>query len=504
MLELNKVYCMDCIECMKKLEDNSIDAIITDPPYGLEFMGKDWDKFKQGKNIAGGTTGENTPFGRKRALPSFYQLSKNKKNTITNPQGSFEHKKGFKQMVRYATDKPTLLAFQEFSFSWAKECLRVLKHGGYLLAFGGTRTYHRMVCGIEDAGFEIRDTIMWVYGSGFPKSLDISKAIDKMKGRGSIKKGFRRMMPDMRGDNYAQGKREYGRDKVPTYYTEPDTKEAKQWDGWGTALKPACELVVVARKPLSEKTVALNVLRWGTGGINVDACRIGFISEIDKKESKGKNQHSKYPKSVMRNPASNGIYRKDKRPAVDYVAQGRFPANLILDEEAGKILDKQSGERKAGYFLNKGENSEFFGLGKADNTGKFSGKLSDIGGASRFFYCAKASKSERNFGCENLPGVDGGHYRQDAWSRKHMGNTPDEKREPVKNNHPTVKPIKLMEYLIKLVTRENAVVLDPFVGSGTTALACINLSRRFIGIEQSEEYCDIANARLKPYLVQTK
>ncbi len=172
----NKIIQGDCIEEMKKLPDNSVDAIITDPPYGLEFMGKDWDKFKEGKNIAGGTTGIGTPFGRSKAMPSFYQMNK-KRFGIKGEEGEndLKVKKNFNILPRFF--QSDLLGFQEFTTNWASECLRVLKPGGYLLSFGGTRTYHRMTCGIEDAGFEIRDTIMWVYGSGFPKSLNIGKNV---------------------------------------------------------------------------------------------------------------------------------------------------------------------------------------------------------------------------------------------------------------------------------------------------------------------------------------
>ena len=426
----------DCIEEMKKLDENSVEAIITDPPYGLEFMGKDWDKFKHG-------------------------------NEIINPQGAFEHKKGFKQMVRFAKDYETMIKMQQFFFEWATECLRILKPGGFLLSFGGTRTYHRLVCGIEDAGFEIRDTIMWLYGSGFPKSLNIGKQIDKIQGNEREVVGEIIYPDGSKSRKTAQTFQAGGNGNI--LGNAKLTKGNSPWEGWGTALKPANEPIVVARKPLSEKNVALNVLKWGTGGINIDGCRIGFKNQEDEKESKGKNQHSKYPNSIMRNPAPNGIYHEDKRPPTDYIATGRFPANIILDEEAGKMLDEQSGDckpqgNKLGKELQKA--GGIFGGGRINDLNNYK----DKGGASRFFYCAKASKSERE---------------------KH-------------NNHPTVKPIKLMEYLIKLVSRKGAIVLDPFLGSGTTAIACLKLERQFIGIEKEEEYIKICEARIKPFMEQTK
>jgi len=407
----------DCIEELKKFPDNSIDAIITDSPYGLEFMGKDWDKFKKGLNIGGGTTGIGTPFGRSKPLVSLYQLNRIEK------QG-----------------------FQDFTFLWASECLRVLKPGAYLLSFGGTRTYHRMVCGIEDAGFEIRDCIMWVYGSGFPKSLNIGKQIDKIQG-------------------------------------------TSEWEGWGTALKPAVEPIVVARKPLSEKNVALNVLKWGTGGINIDACRVGTEGgSINEGEPNYKN-----------NVYGNGM--GGLKQVADNI--GRFPANIILDEEAGKMLDEQAGNKGAFAPVKSGQKEWGGEIYHKFNTSGDDGKTfydnGKLGGASRFFYCAKASNSERNNGCDNLPIKDPDN-RDDIGK----GIYTEKGIAPQKNNHPTVKPIKLMEYLIKLISRENAIILDPFLGSGTTAIACLKTNRKFIGIEKEEDYIKIANARIKPFLEQKK
>ena len=525
MMETNIILQGDCIEKLKELPENCVDSIVTDPPYGLEFMGKEWDKFKEGKNIAGGNTGKDTPYARSKPLPSAYQYGLKEKNQL-----------------------------QQFCFQWAKECLRVLKSGGFLLSFGGTRTYHRMVCGIEDAGFEIRDCIQWLYGRGFPKSLNIGKSIDKLNGkkqeefislgkylrekRGDIPQNqISKFFPSKTGgltgcvsnwelglnvptkeqwvilkrelqlnndfdyiiereeaEREVIGKHQFGASSI--YGSEiynnrkenkiiditlPATLEAKQWEGWGTALKPANEPIVVARKPLSEKNVALNVLKWGTGGINIDGCRIGFANEVDEQESKGKNQHSKYPNSVMRNPAPHGIYHQDKRPPEDYNAQGRFPANIILDEEAAKVLDEQSGRCSV---------SGSAKLGKPHTGGHKKGFLiapqtynispNDMGGASRFFYVAKSSKSERNVLLDKL------------------------NKELLNNLHPTVKPIQLMQYLIRLVTPPKGIVLDPFMGSGTTAIASLKEGFKFVGIEKNKEYIEIANTRLKPFLSQTK
>jgi len=347
MLELNKIYNMDCLEGMKLLDDNSIDSIVTDPPYELGFMGKKWD-----------STG-----------------------------------------IAYNVDV------------W-RECLRVLKPGGHLLAFGGTRTYHRMTCAIEDAGFEIRDCIQWLYGSGFPKSMDISKAIDKKLGaeRNRIKFAQSNTWREKEGRMDRQA-------TIPD--NKPITNEAKQWDGWGTALKPANEPIVVARKPLSEKTIAENVMKWGTGGLNIDGCRIGDEERTYKGATKIYGEHP------WTRAQANG-----ERARPTYKVTGRFPANVILDEEAGKLLDEQSGILKSG--------------------------------ASRFFYCAKASKKERGEG----------------------------------NNHPTVKPLSLIKYLITLVTPPGGICLDPFEGSGTHALACKDLGFNYIGFELNSEYCKMAEKRI--------
>jgi DNA modification methylase len=362
MLKINNVYQGNSLELLKELDDNSIDSIVTDPPYELGFMGKSWDKTGIAYNVE----------------------------------------------------------------LW-KECLRVLKHGGHLLAFGGTRTYHRMACAIEDAGFEIRDQIQWIYGSGFPKSQDVSRVIDKKKG-------------EVRGK-----------------YEDAVTELAKKWEGYGTALKPANEPIVLARKPLEGKTIVENLEKWETGVLNIDDCRI----EYDPNDT-----------NVATNPAlrktingGNGgkvIATETERRVVIPNSIGRFPANVIMDEETAVILDEQSGERPSG----KGN-----GNAKVGETSNGSvppmrrGNLisrNDTGGASRFFYCAKAHKSEK------------GEF----------------------NNHPTVKPVKLMEYLVRLVTPENGIVLDPFSGSGSTIIASINTQKNYIGFELNQEYVDIINKRI--------
>lgn len=441
----------DCIEEMKKLDENSVDAIITDPPYDLS---KPTYGFERGK--------QDNPYGR----------------TV---KGGFMGKQWDGTQVAFKKE------------TWI-EALRILKPGGYILAFGGTRTYHRMTCGIEDAGFEIRDCIMWIYGSGFPKSLNIGKQIDKIQGNEREVLG-KKPHTSPKADNSVKassygisgGLGDYAGERIH----ENITKGNSEWEGWGTALKPACEPIVVARKPLSEKNVALNVLKWGTGGINIDACRIGTETLKEHKAGNIPNDRGKW-----------GL----KEGYVMPERQGRFPANIILDEEAGEILDEQSGILSQGHWSKTkttgfgefgGGSSTYEGVGEKDKTKH---------GASRFFYCAKASKSERNFGCEEM------EEKLNSKMFRNANNTSDKISDgferfdtlPSKNNHPTVKPIKLMEYLIKLVSKENSIVLDPFTGSGTTGIACVKLNRQFIGFEKEEEYVKIAEARIKPYLEQRK
>jgi len=485
-MEKNKIYQGDCIEELKKLPDNSVDAIITDPPYGLGFMNKEWDSFPL-RDRGGRLTGSGNP----------------------------TESRGFGMNVAYGNNLQTQNALQEFSYNWAKECLRVLKPGAFLLSFGGTRTYHRMACGIEDAGFEIRDTIMWVYGSGFPKSLNIGKQIDKIQGVEQEKVEYEHPQRKNRASNYSIGfseseeRKNEGGSKIMKGIATSEL--AKEWEGWGTSLKPAVEPIVVARKPLSEKNVALNVLKWGTGGINIDESRI----PTDEKLSIGSNNHSQA--SVFKH---NQILNSEQN------SLGRFPSNLILDEESAKMLDEQTGNIGCSSDREKYKGSNYgTSMFLGDKPLFNSPTYTDKGGASRFFYVAKASKSERN---EGLDGFEekGGKPNEltvrgntnpvclNCYKSKYdRGNgicnceIPNY-REPInltqKNNHPTVKPVALMEYLIKLVSKENAVILDPFLGSGTTAIACLKLNRNFIGIEKEADYVKIAEARIKPHLSQTK
>ena len=415
------IYAGNNLDILPTLADNSVDSIVCDPPYELGFMGKSWDNSGIAYNVE----------------------------------------------------------------LW-QECLRVLKPGGHLLAFGGTRTWHRLAVAIEDAGFEIRDNIAWLYGSGFPKSHNISKAIDKAAGAERTVVG--QTMASPKGISQAEGRTDtaagaYGGESKLIDITAPATDEAKAWDGWGTALKPAHEPIVVARKPV-EGTVAENVLKHGVGALNIEATRIG--------NEGGKTIHTK----------SNGNSRKEwtGNTVTGEVTDngGRWPANIILDEYTAELLDQQSGVSKS-LAHNKPHDTKWgFGVGN-DNSKQYdyeTGRTgySDVGGASRFFYVAKANKRDRNEGLDELPDqiLTGRDEGQDERQVPYKTRS-----NPVKNTHPTVKPTALMQYLIRLVTPENGIVLDPFCGSGSTGKAAILENKKFIGIELTPEYLPIIAGRLE-------
>jgi site-specific DNA-methyltransferase (adenine-specific) len=549
----------DCLEVMRTLDENSIDTIITDPPYGLGFMGKEWDTFDKSQFGIAGNEGDN----------------------------DLKVKKNFNVLPRYKTD-----GLYAFTLEWATEALRIAKPGAMMLCFGGTRTFHKIVSGIEDAGWEIRDTIMWVYGSGFPKSHNISKAMDKAKGaeREVIGRG------NDHGHEIEKDIEQKFRFKADYNLTAPATPEAQLWDGWGTALKPAVEPICVAMKPL-DGTFVNNALTWGVAGLNIDGARVEGSKQSVPMPAGGTGDIYGFKKGVGRNGKMSDN------------TQGRFPANLIhdgSDEVTG--LFPNTGKSAGGRIGNKGSALNMMGT---DYTAGDPG-YGDSGSAARFFYCAKSSRRERNSGLdstytvkynydksilgglswkdvstelvqslrkvtsdleamrwsigesgENITGQcpldslstilteiskittsqildllmlsptsafiqdanllmeNGGSLAESAESSSQLKqNTTRELTElvrgaelvvsqmlstikdegnwkPLTNFHATVKPIELMRYLVRLTkTPTGGIVLDPFMGSGTTGCACELEGREFIGIEMNEEYIEIAEKRI--------
>lgn len=473
------VHAGDCLDVLRELPDASIDAVVTDPPYGLEFMGKDWDKFDRAWRA-------DSPEVTKK-----FTDSGGGGRRSTSP---VENRPRFSVM-----DQTDRLTFQAWCETWARECLRVLKPGGHLLAFGGTRTSHRLTCGIEDAGFEIRDGVgsgsyqlAWVYGSGFPKSRDIGKAIDSEAGaerevigtRPDFVAKFaaetRRGVSNHHGFNetHDPGRGGYVNPETVGQITAPATDAAQQWDGWGTALKPAWEPIVVARKPLAEGTVAANVLRFGTGALNIAACRIG--TEEITAHGGGVNGGGRIYAMGAGIPAME--------PGSNPHA-GRWPANVVLDGRAAAALDAPSGETKylpAGRFGTQHGDSNAtasvpYGARK-DGDGVFG--YGDRGGASRYFHVTQD---------DTLPlPIDtlGDRFRYvpkaDASERPRVDGAA----------HPTVKPLDLMRWLVRLVTPPGGLVLDPFAGSGATVEACIVEGFRCTAIEREPDYLPLIEARI--------
>lgn len=401
----------DCFAVLKTLPDNSVDSIVTDPPYGIRFMGKAWDGADIEKKVA-----------TRRSFKS------------QNPSatGAGAHNSIASEAGKYDFSAKGLLAFQLWTMEWAKEVLRVLKPGGHLLAFAAPRSFHRLVSGLEDAGFEIRDHLQWIFGSGFPKSRNLG------------------------------GK----------------------WEGWGTNLKPAFEPICLARKPL-DTSVAENVLMHGTGAINIDACRVPIDALADACQLRDIH-------AGIRSSNSNwGMTKNTEHTSPAVREEGRWPSNVLHDGSEEVLACFPTTRSGASNTCN------LSGADKLGNTGAAYGRESrpagtemiaygDQGSAARFFYCAKASSAERHAGLGHVPAqFKHGSTLRDA------ENLTDRKG----NHHPTVKPLALMRYLIRLVTPPGATVLDPFCGSGSTGVAAIQEGMVFIGIEREADYIEIAKTR---------
>lgn len=453
-----KLYQGDMLDMLDVVEENSIDSIVTDPPYELNFMNKGWDN----------------------AGVSF------KKET------------------------------------WEK-CYKALKPGGHLLAFGGTRTYHRIACAIEDAGFEIRDCIMWIYGSGFPKSMNIGLSIDKKNGVESPVVGQNQDILKKQAKDLREGHRTIV-DSLDSGAPErnngfktvsADIKQAQnEWDGWGTQLKPSYEPIIIARKPV-EGSITENVIKWRVGGYNIDECRVPLE---DGYEFKTTNRKSRADDNVFDN--SNCGFDSENNTNASASPKGRFPANTILtyDETDFDEVCSNFPNSKGASSQNNYSNGHIY-RGQSLNESQtslngFREWYNDSGSASRYFYCAKASKKDRDAGLEEMDAV-AGHGKGNGLDRvcEFCGvsqltpelchcETKSWVAKPKKNFHPTVKPTELMQYLVKLVTPRNGIVLDPFNGSGSTGKAVLyenkerDVNYSYIGIELTPEYLPISKARL--------
>lgn len=429
-LPLDTIVCGDCLQVMKEWPDCCIDAIVTDPPAGIAFMGKEWDDFRRARNVK--DTARDNQFGR---------LSRCGPEIGRRPRDLF---------IAWMTEI-------------AAECLRVLKPGGHALVWSIARTSHWTATAWEDAGFEIRDKIYHAFGSGFPKSLDVSKAMDKAAGAErevigdkSFGVNGRRRNPSVHTphkNTQHMGEWGFTTSLYSQLLTAPATPAAQQWQGWGTALKPAIEEWHLFRKPLSEPTVAQNVLKWGTGAINVDACRVPMNGEVVS-TGQGASDHI-YGGGKGLRPAELGTQEFTSH------ASGRWPSQLTHDGSE-EVVGMFPQSRSDGGTRPWVRSSEIFL--EPENRVPFN--YGDSGSAARFFYCAKSSRSERT--CNGT----------------------------VNNDHPTVKPLALMRYLCRLITPPGGLILDCFAGSGTTCIAARDEGFRFLGIEEDEHNCAIARARL--------
>ena len=495
IVEGSTVYHGDCLEVMDKMEKCSVDSIVTDPPYHLTSMVKRYSKK------------DSAPPTSKSMGGAFVRVSK-----------------GFMGKEWDGGD----IAFQANTL---RKCYELLKPGGHMIAFSGSRTYHRMAVAIEDAGFEIRDQCIWLYGSGFPKSHDIGKEIDKKMGNERKSMG----MYDPRGlqDGANRTERSIGGQQVASYDSSlvERTKGNSEWEGWGTALKPAHEPMVLARKPLSEKSVADNVMKHGTGAINIDACRIeGEVKHPDTmpdfrdqgeqskaaigvdKLSFGQTSNAKRKKVVRKPRTADGVWTDDNSGMksegsefADADPRGRWPSNVMHDgsEQIQEIFPETSSTEVSRQRTHKG----IWTAGELADTEQFMPAYGDQGNASRYFYCAKTSKDERNSGLHGfetkMMGMSGGAQSVGEGYDKGQDIGLNKVIER-KNTHPTVKPVELMRYLVRLVTPKGGVVLDPFMGSGSTGMGAREEDFSFIGIEKEEEYYEIAKARIKNVKPQLK
>lgn len=459
-----KLYQGNMLDMLEVIQPNSIDSIITDPPYGLTTITK--------------------RFG-----------GENSKQNVYGKDGSFQ------RLTRGFMGKEWDGSGIEYNVDAWKKCYEVLKEGGYLLAFGGTRTYHRIACAIEDAGFEIRDTIMWLYGSGFPKSMNISKGIEaKIKHGNAGTRNKRLVEQECDTEEYTIKQTNNGamgeiREVVRKEYV-PSMEIAKEWEGWGTCLKPAYEPIIVARKPFSSSLID-NILENGVGALNIDECRVAFNGDMWQPSKAG---------------STSRAFQSEKMTTADGMCEanelGRFPANVILtyddtdkQEVCGGLPDTTSTYKEDGRHETEihRENADILRYGYAQ---RIEVGYNDEGSAARYFYCAKASKKDRDSGMLDFEATRKCGYGYDLGYMNSGEGIFKDRQTMKKNIHPTVKPVELMQYLVRLVSPKGATILDCFMGSGSTGKAVMFENRerhadyKFIGIELTEEYLPICKSRI--------
>lgn len=527
----------DCKKLMHdNLEDDSIDACVTDPPYGLEFMGKEWDQLKMKGHWDGnrGCEDDKGVYGRLQGtVPRRYITDgfRRKRNDADVDRDDI-----FGRTTRTSPEYVAGNEMQKWHELWTEEVFRVLKPGAHILAFSGTRTFHRLGCAVEDVGFTIRDCLIWMYGQGFPKGTNISKSIDKHFGKKGNVIGYKDSGLDQGSVNIEFTNSRDDSGFIPVY--EPATAEAKEWEGWFTGLKPAWEPIVMGRKTIGEKTLTLNVMKHGTGALNIKDCRIeSLVSHAPKTRS---------------GTGVAGNWKDDKGSLYHPSPDGRYPANVLLECICDEVIPGESADLEfkkrwlggnvygdgKGFSTDESSTMRTYndtapihtnpecpcavldgksGSGKSSPVGfenigwKHSGNskeemtplsyqksFSDQGGASRYFYIAKASRGERDTGLKGkLPCVNCGKIDSDF----HIIESKEPYKEDrkvacIRNNHPTVKPIELMRYLIRLITPPGGTVLDPFLGSGTTLMAARKEARSGIGYEKDTTMRPIIEGRL--------
>ncbi len=467
------IYHGDLFTVLPKLPANSYDACVTDGPYGIGFMGREWDVFKPG---AGRSSKLMHP--RERAIVSANPNVNGRRRTPASSPSQIEYDRSLEGQR----------GFQKFTERWATELYRVLKPGAYVASCGAPRSAHRMACGLEDAGFVVRDCFAWLFGQGFPKSLDIQRAIDMSLCTLAGRHCMRDLPPKAK--------------RKPGDHVCDATVLGQQWAGWGSGLKPAFEPIIIARKPL-EGTLAENVLKYGAGALNVAACRIDFESPQAVREAvamatrrRAGDQAGEVIDTVFQHGESS------TRRFEETTDLGRWPSNVLLDRLAAAFLDAQSGTLASGAAPTRRNGSKFGGVYESPFSGHLlpNGRAGNTGGASRFFYVPKPSRAERDLGLEDLPPRSGGArtHRKDDGQGLNSPRAGAGRTGGGRNYHPTVKPIALMQYLVRLLVPPGGKCIDPFLGSGTTGAACVLEHVEFDGVDKEADYAlELAPRRIR-------